>query len=76
MSSVAADPWMTADEVAEYTRFSIRTVYEHAEDGRLVGCKSTPGQKRSQWRFRRSDADRWLERGRVAPVRAVARRAG
>lgn len=73
--SSTTDPWMTADEVAAYTKYSIRTVYEHAEDGRLSGCKSTPGEKRSQWRFRRSDVDRWLERGRVAPVRAV-RRAG
>lgn len=68
------DPWMTAAEAAEHARCSVRTVYEHAEDGRLSGIKTTPGQARSQWRFRRSDVDRWLERGRVArPVRALRR---
>lgn len=64
-----ADPWMTAQEVADYTRTSVRTVYEHAEDGRLSGVKTTPGEPRSPWRFRRSDADAWMERGRVSRPR-------
>lgn len=58
--------WMTAADVAEYAGLSVRTVWEHAEAGRLSGVKTTPGQKRSQWRFTRRDADRWLEAGRVS----------
>lgn len=76
MSAAASDPWMTAEEVADYTRMAVRTVYEHAADGRLSGVKTTPDQPRSQWRFRGSDADRWMERGRVArpaPVRGLRR---
>jgi excisionase family DNA binding protein len=67
----AESPWMTAKEAAEYARMSVRTVYEHAEDGRLSGVKTTPGEPRSKWLFRRSDVDRWLERGRVARPRLV-----
>lgn len=70
------DPWMTADEVADYTRLSKRTVYEAAEDGRLSGCKSTAGKSRSRWIFRRSDADAWLEAGRVNAARPRMRAAG
>lgn len=71
--SASTDPWMTAEEVAAHTATSVRTVYEHAADGRLSGVKTTPGQPRSQWRFRRSDADRWMERGRVGRPRVLRR---
>lgn len=71
---MTADPWMTTAEAAEYARLSVHTIYEAAEDGRLSGVKTTPGQKRSQWRFRKSNVDHWLERGRVAPVRPTVRR--
>jgi excisionase family DNA binding protein len=57
--------WLTAAQVAENTGLSVRTVWEHAEAGRLSGVKTTPGQKRSQWRFKPVDVDRWLEAGRV-----------
>lgn len=64
---------MTAQEAADHARVSVRTLYEHAEDGRLSGIKTTPGQPRAQWRFRRSDVDAWLERGRVTRPRAAGR---
>jgi len=47
---------MTLEEVAEYLRLSIHTIYKMAQKGRIPALKA--GKK---WRFRKEDIDRWLK---------------
>jgi len=47
---------MTLEEVAEYLRLSIHTVYKMAQKGKIPALKA--GKK---WRFRKEDIDQWLE---------------
>lgn len=63
------DPWMTAVEAAEHARVSVRTIWEHAETGRLSGCKPGGPSGKGKWLFRRSDVDAWIEAGRTPVVR-------
>jgi len=47
---------MTLEEVAEYLRLSIHTIYKMAQKGKIPALKA--GKK---WRFRKEDIDHWLE---------------
>ena len=56
IGNMPAKEFLTAREVARYLRVNQYTVY------RLVTQKKLPAVKvGSQWRFRRSVLDRWLE---------------
>lgn len=66
--------WLTSAEAAVYARVTLNTIRDAAERGDLSGTKMTPGSIRSQWRFRHTDVDEWLERGRVTNVRRPRRR--
>ena len=50
-----AESFLTTEEVLDYLRVNVRTVYRLIRTGRIpavrVGC---------QWRFRKSDLDEWL----------------
>ena len=46
---------MTLEEVAEYLRLSVHTIYKFAQKGKIPALKA--GKK---WRFRKEDIDRWL----------------
>jgi len=46
---------MTLEEVAEYLRLSVHTIYKMAQKGKIPALKA--GKK---WRFRKEDIDRWL----------------
>jgi len=48
---------MTLEEVAEYLRLSVHTIYKMAQKGKIPALKA--GKK---WRFRKEDIDYWLER--------------
>jgi excisionase family DNA binding protein len=49
---------MTLNEVADYLRIPRSTVYKLVREGRI------PGQKVGrQWRFHRTQVDRWLQGG-------------
>lgn len=60
----ADDPWMNTREAAEYVKCSEYTIKMQAKLGRLKGAKLT-GTKRSEWRFRRSWIDAWIEGGQL-----------
>jgi len=47
---------MTLGEVAAYLRLSKDTVYRMAQSGKIPASKVG-----TQWRFRQSDVDEWLE---------------
>ena len=47
---------MTLEEVAEYLRLSVHTIYKMAQKGKIPALKA--GKK---WRFRKEDIDRWLK---------------
>jgi len=51
------DKLMTLEEVAEYLRLSVHTIYKMAQKGKIPALKA--GKK---WRFRKEDIDRWLEK--------------
>jgi len=53
------DTLMTLDEVAAYLRLSKDTVYRMAQSGRIPASKVG-----TQWRFRQSDVDAWLEQNK------------
>ncbi len=46
---------MTLEEVAEYLRLSVHTIYKMAQRGKIPALKA--GKK---WRFRKEDIDKWL----------------
>jgi len=48
---------MTLEEVAEYLRLSVHTIYKMAQKRKIPALKA--GKK---WRFRKEDIDRWLEK--------------
>jgi excisionase family DNA binding protein len=53
------DPLLTTDEVMAILRVDTRTVY------RLIRSRNIPAVRVGrQWRFRRSDLERWLDRDR------------
>ena len=51
------DRLMTLEEVAEYLRLSKDTIYRMAHAGTIPASKVG-----NQWRFRKEDVDRWIER--------------
>ena len=50
---------MTLDEVAAYLRLSKDTVYRMAQSGKIPASKVG-----TQWRFRQTDVDAWLEQNK------------
>lgn len=46
---------MTLEEVAEYLRLSVHTIYKMAQKRKIPALKA--GKK---WRFRKEDIDKWL----------------
>jgi len=61
---------MTLGEVAAYLRLSKDTVYRMAQSGKIPASKVG-----TQWRFRQSDVDEWLEQQKnVAKNRRGKRR--
>ncbi len=46
---------MTLEEVAEYLRLSIHTIYKMAQHGKIPALKAG-----KQWRFKKEDIDTWL----------------
>ena len=50
------DEVLTIKEVAAYLKIGEKTAYSMAQAGELPGFKV-----RGQWRFQRSDLDKWIE---------------
>ncbi len=53
------DELMTLEEVATYLRLSKDTLYRMAQTGKIPASKVG-----TQWRFRRSEVDAWLEQNK------------
>lgn len=60
-------PLMMPDEVAAYLQLSRQTVIKLAKAGELIGRKAG-----KQWRFRRSDVEKFLERNEDREPAGVA----
>lgn len=53
------DSLMTLDEVAAYLRLSKDTIYRMVQSGKIPASKVG-----TQWRFRQSEVDVWLEQNK------------
>lgn len=51
-----SDKLMTVEEVAEYLRVKVPTVYEWAKEGKIPAAKVG-----RLWRFERDDIDAWVQ---------------
>lgn len=60
-----APAWMTPAQAAAYTGLSVSTIYLALQSGALSGVKTGIGRRKSHWRCRPADVDKWLEAGRV-----------
>jgi nitrogen PTS system EIIA component len=60
---------LTLQEVADYLKVSVRTVYGYAQRGILPGIKVG-----TAWRFRKDDIDEWLEKQRRITEESTAER--
>lgn len=60
------EAFLTTEEVLSYLKITPRTIY------RLIRCGELPAVRIGrQWRFRRADLDRWLERQRAFSASSV-----
>lgn len=57
--------WLTPQQAATYTGLSLTTIYLALQSGALSGVKVGAGLRKSHWRCRPVDVDKWLEAGRV-----------
>ncbi|RKY42672.1 MAG: DNA-binding protein [Candidatus Makaraimicrobium thalassicum] len=48
---------MTIEEVADYLKMKVVTIYKHAQEGRIPAFKVG-----SKWRFKKQTIDEWIER--------------
>lgn len=53
------DKLMTLEEVAQYLRLSIHTIYKMAQNGKIPALKAG-----KMWRFRKGEIDEWIEKHR------------
>ena len=54
------EAFLTTEEVLSYLKITPRTIYRLIRTGELPAVRIG-----RQWRFRRADLDRWLERQRA-----------
>lgn len=57
--SITDSPWMTPEEVMEYSRTGSSEVYAALNDGSLLGHQRKAG---GRWRVHRDDVDTWIRR--------------
>lgn len=57
------DDILTLEELAEYLKISKPTLYKLVENGKIPALKLA-----NQWRFKKEDIDKWLERHRQSTV--------
>lgn len=55
------DPtWLTTEEAATYSGYSVHTIRDAASSGELLGHRRPGSTTRGRWRFRVTDLDEWL----------------
>ena len=60
---------LTIEELAKYLKISKYTLYKMLEKGKVPGFKIA-----NQWRFKKSDIDRWIEEQRKPTVKGEMKR--
>jgi excisionase family DNA binding protein len=60
---------LTLEELAKYLKISKHTLYKMLEKGKVPGFKIA-----NQWRFKKSDIDRWIEEQRKLTVKGEPKR--
>jgi len=55
---------LTLEELAKYLKISKYTLYKMLENGKIPGFKIA-----NQWRFKKSEIDRWIEEQRKVTVK-------
>ncbi|MFH1836809.1 MAG: helix-turn-helix domain-containing protein [Candidatus Omnitrophota bacterium] len=48
---------MTVEEVADYLKMKVVTIYKHAQEGKIPAFKVG-----SKWRFKKDTIERWIEK--------------
>jgi len=57
---LAMDKWLTLEQIAEYLQMSTSSIYKMAQKGKIPAYKVG-----RQWRFRKEEIDRWIEKGKL-----------
>ena len=60
------EAFLTTEEVLSYLKITPRTIYRLIRTGELPAVRIG-----RQWRFRRADLDRWLERQRACSTSSL-----
>lgn len=58
------DKWLTLEQIAEYLQMSTSSIYKMAQAGKIPAYKVG-----RQWRFKREEIDRWVERNKFRRVK-------
>jgi len=54
------EKWLTLEQIAEYLQMSTSSIYKMAQKGKIPAYKVG-----RQWRFKKEEIDRWIERGKL-----------
>jgi len=63
-SELNMDKWLTLEQIAEYLQMSTSSIYKMAQTGKIPAYKVG-----RQWRFKKEEIDKWVERGRLQEAR-------
>ncbi len=58
------DKWLTLEQIAEYLQMSTSSIYKMAQAGKIPSYKVG-----RQWRFKKEEIDKWVERNKFKRVR-------
>jgi len=58
------EKWLTLEQIAEYLQMSTSSIYKMAQAGKIPAYKVG-----RQWRFKKEEIDRWIEKGRLPKVK-------
>ena len=68
--------WLTSEEAAEYSGFSVHTIRDAVSSGELAGTRRSTPKGQGHWRFTTDQIDAWLNGYATAPrPRTQGRRA-
>jgi excisionase family DNA binding protein len=58
------DKWLTLEQIAKYLQMSTSSIYKMAQTGKIPAYKVG-----RQWRFKKEDIDKWVEKHRKTTIR-------
>jgi len=56
-SELNMDKWLTLEQIAEYLQMSTSSIYKMAQAGKIPAYKVG-----RQWRFKKEEIDKWVEK--------------